>query len=418
MNKTNKTRKMSMNEPTPRRSLVPGPSSNQGIAAQAIAMREQKTASTIRDNSHSPPVARLQQAAPIIPFQGVGNLAKAIASVMANIGTIEKGGYNSYHRYKYARMEDLLVALTPLMGKAGLAIFQNEIEIKTIETRVAVTYEFSIIHESGEMWPERPRFTGMSMARDSKGNWDDKAINKCHTAARKYFLLSLFQVPSGDFDDADPDPPQTQGSTQGDANQRQEKSPVPGPKDATPERDARNQATQQAAQTSQKALDDGIPHKIILGQGAGADQWASAFIKAIGKCTSQDEIKRWDAANDQALQAMSQHFSEVYDAISAAVERRISDLEAPSSSPSSVSKPGLGNGSGMPDPKPDAQEAMNWVASQLQQIKSWDGAKAFWNQYVMPHEQEFDISDWELLMQEWKRAELRLAPADDEPAPE
>jgi hypothetical protein len=378
-------------------------------------MREEKAATekATRDSAHSPPIERLQERGrpSVLPFQGVGNLAKAIASVMANVGTIQKGGFNAYHKYHYARMEDLLVALTPLMGKAGLAIFQNEIEIKQIENRVAVTYEFSIIHESGEMWPERPRFTGMSMARDSKGNWDDKCLNKAHTAARKYFLLSLFQVPSGDFDDADPGPAQV------DANQRAEKAPVPGPtssgaKDVAPERSAQDQAAQHAARASQKATEDGIPHKIILGQGAGADQWASAFIKAISKCESEDEIKRWDSANDQALQSMSQHYPDVYEAISSAVERRLSDLQAPPP----ASKPGLGNGSGMPDPKEDVQGAMQWVANQLQQLKSWEGAKAFWNQYVAPRDKEFDQLDWEMLMDEWKRTEQRLAPPDDDVA--
>jgi hypothetical protein len=67
----------------------------------------------------------------------------------------------------------------------------------------------------------------------------------------------------------------------------------------------------------------------------------------------------------------------------------------------------------MPSPKPDAQEAINWVAAQLQQLKSWEGAKAFWNQYVMPRESEFDVPDWEMLMEEWKRTELRLAPEDE-----
>jgi hypothetical protein len=28
-------------------------------------------------------------------------------------------------------------------------------------------------------------------------------LNKCHTAARKYFLLALFQIPTGDEEDAD-----------------------------------------------------------------------------------------------------------------------------------------------------------------------------------------------------------------------
>jgi hypothetical protein len=349
---------------------------------------------TIGQALRGSPLRVMVQPAPI------GNLTKAVASVMANVGTINKGGFNSFHKYHYARMEDLLVVLTPLIGRAGLTIFQNEIEIKQVENRVAVTYEFIIAHESGEQAPPQ-RFTGMCIARNSKGDWDDKCLNKCHTQARKYFLLSMFQVPAGDFDEAD---------QHEDTNQRQEKAPVPGPtpKEVVPERSAQDQAAQQAARTSQKATEDGIPHKIILGQGAGADQWAAAFIKAIGKCTSQDEIKRWDAANDQALQSMSQHYPEVYEAIEAAVIRRTSDLEAP------APKPGLGgNGSsGMPDPKKDAQEAMQWVAAQLQLLKSWEGAKAFWNQYVMPREREFDQLDWEMLMEEWKRTELRLAPPD------
>ena len=47
------------------------------------------------------------------------------------------------------------------------------------------------------------RQTGVSTCRNSKGGWDDKSLNKCHTAARKYFLLSLFQIPTGEEDDAD-----------------------------------------------------------------------------------------------------------------------------------------------------------------------------------------------------------------------
>ena len=60
---------------------------------------------------------------------------------------------------------------------------------------------------------------------------------------------------------------------------------------------------------------------------------------------------------------------------------------------------------------------MNWVAAQLQQLKSWEGAKAFWNQYVAPRQADFDLLDWEMLMAEWQRTEQRLAPPD-EPSPE
>jgi hypothetical protein len=256
---------------------VPGPS---GIAAQAIAARAQEAREVFDDRpAVKLPEPRINSIHPLMPHQSVGKLAGAIAGVMAQVGTIPKGGYNAYHKYHYARMEDLLQVLTPLMGQHGIAVFQNEIEIKTVESRIAITYEFMVTHTSNESI-QGLRQTGMCIARNSKGEYDDKAINKCHTI-RKYFLLSLFQVPSGDFEDADEGPY---------TNQRQEKAPVPGPtpsglKEITPEAKARasakameegiapertatDQAAGQARRASQKATEDGIPHKIILGQGA------------------------------------------------------------------------------------------------------------------------------------------------------
>jgi hypothetical protein len=61
-----------------------------------------------------------------------------------------------------------------------------------------------VAHASGETWPHVIKQTGVSTCRNTKGGWDDKSLNKCHTAARKYFLLALFQIPTGDEeDDAD-----------------------------------------------------------------------------------------------------------------------------------------------------------------------------------------------------------------------
>jgi len=71
------------------------------------------------------------------------------------------------------------------------------------ENVIAVEYAFTVAHVSGETWPQPLRQTGVSTCRNSKGGWDDKSLNKCHTAARKYFLLALFQIPTGDEDDAD-----------------------------------------------------------------------------------------------------------------------------------------------------------------------------------------------------------------------
>jgi hypothetical protein len=124
---------------------------------------------------------------------------------MLEIDKVAKRGQNTFHNYRYAKMEDILQHLTPLLGRHGLAIFQDEVGRSMFDNDavIAITYEFVVAHESGEVWPQRLRQTGASRCRDSKGGWDDKAVNKCHTAARKYFLLSLFQIPTGD--EADPD---------------------------------------------------------------------------------------------------------------------------------------------------------------------------------------------------------------------
>lgn len=367
-----------------RRPLVPGPSSPP-ISQQAVAVRDQQEqarramqTSTGRPLSQPPEVFSRQDGP-------IGNLAGAIANVMASVGTIEKRGINKFHGYPYARMEDVLHALTPLIGQNGLAIIANEVERNVVEgNRLAVTYEYSIIHKSGERWPEKPRFTGMSLARDSKGGWDDKAIAKCATNSRKYFLLSLFQVPAGDFPDPDDD-------TQ-DANQRQQ--PVPGP--GTPQPPPQGEPAPQ-----QPPPEDGPPHKIILGQGTGADQWASAFIKAIGKANSEAEVREWDKLNEPILQSISEKFPGVYNMIETATRRRLEDLEAP-------------DGSG-PDPKSDPQAAINWIAAQLVQFQVYEQAEGWWNKYIAPREAEFQVDDWELLMNEWKRTEQRLLPSlDDE----
>lgn len=132
-------------------------------------------------------------------------LVGAVASVMAEVHTVAKRGVNQFHRYHYAKMEDILKEITPLLAKHGLVIFQSETGRAMFDEDnvIAVEYAFTVAHVSGETWPQPLRQTGVSTCRNSKGGWDDKSLNKCHTAARKYFLLALFQIPTGEEPDAD-----------------------------------------------------------------------------------------------------------------------------------------------------------------------------------------------------------------------
>jgi hypothetical protein len=141
---------------------------------------------------------------PTAPSPG-GGLVAAIAAVMNEVHTVAKRGVNEFHRYRYATMGDILKEITPLLGRHGIVIFQSETGRAMFDEDnvIAVEYAFMVAHVSGETWPQPLRQTGVSTCRNSKGGWDDKALNKCHTAARKYFLLALFQIPTGEEDDAD-----------------------------------------------------------------------------------------------------------------------------------------------------------------------------------------------------------------------
>ena len=137
----------------------------------------------------------------------VSEIAGALARITAEVGVVPKDGFNKFHGYKYATMGDVLIRLTPLLAKYGIVIMQTETDRSMFDDGrvLAVQYEFTIAHSSGEVWPDRPKQTGVCRCRDSKGGWDDKAFNKAHTAARKYFLLALFQIATGESDSEDAD---------------------------------------------------------------------------------------------------------------------------------------------------------------------------------------------------------------------
>lgn len=134
----------------------------------------------------------------------MSEIIKSISAIMGEVGSVQKSGSNEFHRYKYATAADILHKLQPLMAKHGLVVFQTEKERTLSDDGVlSVTYDFTLAHKSGEVWPTPITRTGMSSARNTKGGFDDKCLNKCHTSAHKYFHLTLFEIPTGDYDDAD-----------------------------------------------------------------------------------------------------------------------------------------------------------------------------------------------------------------------
>lgn len=133
----------------------------------------------------------------------------AVVQMMKTVGYVQKTGTNTFQNYKYASIEGILEKVQPALVECGLMITQNEVshEIVAEGNLMEAVYEFQLMHVSGETLPPI-RQTGLSALRNSKGGYDDKSLNKCHTTARKYFILGLFQIPTGLDPDNDEDKPE------------------------------------------------------------------------------------------------------------------------------------------------------------------------------------------------------------------
>lgn len=84
-----------------------------------------------------------------------GGLVAAIAAVMNEVNIVAKRGENEFHKYSYATMGDILKAITPLLGRHGIVIFQSETGRAMFDDDnvIAIEYAFTVAHASGETWP-------------------------------------------------------------------------------------------------------------------------------------------------------------------------------------------------------------------------------------------------------------------------
>ncbi len=294
--------------------------------------------------------------------------------------SIGKDGKNEFHRYNYAKMEDILQRLTPLMAKHGLVVFQTEIDRTMFDDdrAVAVRYAFTIVHSSGEVWPEHPVQTGLSRCRDSKGGFDDKSFNKAHTAARKYFLLALFQIPTGDDDDED------KGGNDAPPQRTAPKSRVPSPPPAP------------AAPAE--------PHAFSA---ASTSDWAGKMLDYIAAAKTADEIVLWDEMNRNNLQRLAQKDPARLKTVMAAMKARREEL-TPAEVVTADGEIVPAKADQRPSLTADPEGFYKWVVGKMAAFKSYGAAEGFWNSFVAPHEKEMFPPDWSSLLEVWQRTEDRL----------
>jgi len=135
-------------------------------------------------------------------------IAQALSNVMAKVSYIQKTGHNKFHGYKYVSESDLLEKLRPAMTEEGLVLIPSyhSSHSDPASGNIDVIIAYTLIHKSGEVWPEKIMAIGCGNDRAKNGLIGDKGVYKAITGANKYLLFKLFQIETGDDPERDETP--------------------------------------------------------------------------------------------------------------------------------------------------------------------------------------------------------------------
>lgn len=132
-------------------------------------------------------------------------IAKKLVNIMNECSHITKNGLNSYHQYKYATAEDVLLKVNEALTKNRIASVvipevASMVDVTNLkgntEHLVTVNVQIKLIDsESGESVD----FFGIGSGQDA----GDKAVMKAQTAAIKYAYMLSLCIATGDDPEAD-----------------------------------------------------------------------------------------------------------------------------------------------------------------------------------------------------------------------
>jgi hypothetical protein len=131
-------------------------------------------------------------------------VAGAVNAVMGEVKRLLKSERNREAGYRFASIDDFLAAVNPLCAEAGLIILQDELDARLVNdggnsldrSWLWTTFTFTLAHKSGAIYGPLTRSV-MVPARGAQ------AFGSAQSYALKQFMRSLFQIPTGDKEDAD-----------------------------------------------------------------------------------------------------------------------------------------------------------------------------------------------------------------------
>lgn len=132
-------------------------------------------------------------------------LVSKLAEVMKQVKYIQKNGFNSFNKYKYATEADVNEKIREVLAEQNVIMIPNmkshavrEHTNRSGKTEYIVTVEVEFTFMDGETG-ETITFTQYGEGQDS----GDKGTYKAMTGAQKYALMKAFMIPTGDDPESD-----------------------------------------------------------------------------------------------------------------------------------------------------------------------------------------------------------------------
>lgn len=131
-------------------------------------------------------------------------MANAVSKAQQCCKEVAKNGYNSYHRYKYAKSEDIIATGKAALVEAGLTLLSLEWTVnghaKEGADRVELSRKFILVHnESGNVMPMVLNWPICI----EKGRPLDKATAIADTISQAYMLRDILLMPIGEPENED-----------------------------------------------------------------------------------------------------------------------------------------------------------------------------------------------------------------------
>lgn len=129
--------------------------------------------------------------------------AKLIYQIMpkliGEVSPVGKNHTNSFHKYKFRAVDDLMAALNPILAKYGVTL---EIEHEYIDHLVTEKNTHVFVETVVRWFATDGSFVTGTFLGEGQDT-ADKASNKAMASGMKYCILQTLQVPIGDRADSE-----------------------------------------------------------------------------------------------------------------------------------------------------------------------------------------------------------------------